>query len=165
MPVSVEGEGPSLEPGYEPVNQRLFFRKEFIEKVHWFIRVGWVAAGGALAGAWVLRLLEPRFPLLLLPFSAIALIIFLYNLIFRAACRRLDVSRGRAVRGFTAFAHVQISLDLLALYGMIYFTGGVYSPLLLFVIFHIIIAGLLLTPLACYLYSFSSLLAPRQRSG
>ena len=151
MPLSAEGKDPSVEPGYEPVEQRLFFRKELIERVHWFIRVRWFAVGGALAGAWVLRLLGPQFPLL--PFRVIALSIFLYNLIFRAACRRQDVSKGQEVQRFTPFAYVQISLDLLALYGMIYFTGGVYSPLLMFVIFHIIIAGLLLPPLA-----------PRQRA-
>jgi hypothetical protein len=157
MALPEKGKDPFPEAGYELVRQQLFFRKELIERVHWFIRVRWFAVAGAVAGAWILRLLEPRFPLV--PFILIALGIFLYNLILRAACRKLDASKGAEVRPFTAFAHIQISLDLLALYGMIYFTGGIYSPLLMFVIFHIIIAGLLLPPLACYLYSFSSLLA------
>jgi two-component sensor histidine kinase/uncharacterized protein YigA (DUF484 family) len=157
MTLPEKGKDPALESGYELVKQQLFFRKELIERVHWFIRVRWFAVGGTLVGAWVLRLLEPTFPVL--PLTLIALSIFLYNLIFRAACRRLDASKSLEVRPFTHFAHIQISLDLLALYAMIYFTGGVYSPLLMFVIFHIIIAGLLLPPLACYLYSVSSLLA------
>jgi two-component sensor histidine kinase/uncharacterized protein YigA (DUF484 family) len=157
MTLPEKGKDPALEPGYELVKQQLFFRKELIERVHWFIRVRWFAVGGTIVGAWVLRLLEPTFPVL--PLTLIALSIFLYNLIFRAACRRLDDSKSLEVRPFTHFAHIQISLDLLALYAMIYFTGGIYSPLLMFVIFHIIIAGLLLPPLACYLYSVSSLLA------
>lgn len=157
MTLPEKGKDPFQEPGYELVKQQLFFRKELIERVHWFIRVRWFAVGGAAAGAWGLHLLEPKFPVL--PITLIALSIFIYNLIFRSACRRLDVSKGQEVRPFTNFAHIQISLDLLALYAMIYFTGGIYSPLLMFVIFHIIIAGLLLPPLACYLYSFSSLLA------
>jgi two-component sensor histidine kinase/uncharacterized protein YigA (DUF484 family) len=157
MALPEKGKDPFPEAGYELVKQQLFFRKELIERVHWFIRVRWFAVGGALVGAWALNLLEPKFPLL--PFILIALGIFIYNLIFLAACRRLDVSKGQEVRPFTNFAHIQISLDLVALYGMIYFTGGIYSPLLMFVIFHIIMAGLLLPPLACYLYSFSSLLA------
>jgi two-component sensor histidine kinase len=157
MTLPEKGKDPFPEAGYELVRQQLFFRKELIERVHWFIRVRWFAVGGAVVGAWVLSLLEPRFPFL--SFLLIALGIFLYNLIFLATCRRLDASKGQEVRPFTNFAHIQISLDLLALYGMIYFTGGIYSPLLMFVIFHIIIAGLLLPPLACYLYSFSSLLA------
>ena len=56
------------------------------------------------------------------------------------------------MESFTVFAHVQIGLDLRALYGMICFTGGIYSPLLIFVIFHIILAGILLPPLSCYAY-------------
>jgi two-component sensor histidine kinase/uncharacterized protein YigA (DUF484 family) len=163
MTLPEKGKDPVLEPGYELVKQQLFFRKELIERVHWFIRVRWFAVGGAIAGAWVLRLLEPTFPVL--PLTLIALSICLYNLIFRTACRRLDISKSLEVRPFTNFAHIQISLDLLALYAMIYFTGGVYSPLLMFVIFHIIIAGLLLPPLACYMYSFSSLLATAALEG
>jgi two-component sensor histidine kinase/uncharacterized protein YigA (DUF484 family) len=157
MALPEKGKDPFLEAGYELVKQQLFFRKELIERVHWFIRVRWFAVGGAAAGAWALRFLEPKFPVL--PLTLIALSIFIYNLIFRAACRRLDASKEQEVRPFTNFAHIQISADLLALYAMIYFTGGIYSPLLMFVIFHIIIAGLLLPPLACYMYSFSSLLA------
>jgi uncharacterized protein YigA (DUF484 family) len=157
MALPEKGKDPFPEAGYELVRQQVFFRKELIERAHWFIRVRWFAIAGALVGAWALGLLEPKFPVL--PFILIALGIFFYNLIFRAACRKLDASKGQEVRPFTNFAHIQISLDLLALYGMIYFTGGIYSPLLMFVIFHIIIAGLLLPPLACYLYSFSSLLA------
>ncbi len=144
MTLPEKGKDPFQDPGYELVKQQLFFRKELIERVHWFIRVRWFAVGGAAAGAWALHLLEPKFPVF--PLTLIALSIFIYNLMFRAACRRLDVPKEQEVRPFTNFAHIQISLDLLALYAMIYFTGGIYSPLLMFVIFHIIIAGLLLPP-------------------
>jgi len=157
MALPEKGKDPFLEAGYELVKQQLFFRKELIERVHWFIRLRWFAVGGAVVEEWVLRLLEPDFPYV--PFTLIAIAIFLYNLVFRAACRRLDASKALHVQPYTTFAHFQISLDLLALYAMIYFTGGIYSPLLMFVIFHIILAGLLLVPLACYLYTFSSLLA------
>jgi hypothetical protein len=151
------GKEPSQEPGYELVKQQLFFRKELIERVHWFIRIRWIAAGGAAAGACALHFLEPKFPVF--PIILIALCIFLYNLVFFVTCRRLDSSKVHEVRPFTLFAHVQISLDLLALYIMIYFTGGAYSALLMFVIFHIIIAGLLLSPISCYVYSVCVLLA------
>jgi two-component sensor histidine kinase len=151
MTLPEKGKDHFQEPGYDLVKQQLFFRKELIERVHWFIRVRWFAVGGAAAGAWALHLLEPKFPVL--GVTLIALGIFIYNLIFRAVCWRLDASKGWEVRPFTNFAHIQIALDLLALFAMIYFTGGVYSPLLMFVIFHIILAGILLSSLSCYLYS------------
>ena len=107
MTLPEKGKDPFQEPGYELVKQQLFFRKELIERVHWFIRVRWFAVGGAVAGAWALHLLEPKFPVL--PVTLIALSVFLYNLVFRAAWRRLDASKGQEVRPFTTFAHIQIS--------------------------------------------------------
>jgi len=148
---------PSQELGYELAKQELFFRKELIERVHWFTRVRWFAAGGAATLALALRLLEPRFPFV--PFTIIVLGILIYNLVFLYACRRLDTSEEQRLEPFVPFAHIQISMDLLALYMMIYLTGGIYSPLLMFVIFHIIIAAIFFPPFICYLYSFSSLLA------
>ncbi len=147
----------SQEPGYELVKQQLFFRKELTERVHWFIHIRWIAVGVAAGGAWILHYVEPRFPAY--PITCIALGILLYNLIFFYAWHRLDVFKGQDTRPFLTFAHVQISLDLLALYVMIYFTGGIYSPLLMFVIFHIILAGILLSPVSCYVYSLCVLAA------
>jgi two-component sensor histidine kinase len=145
------------EPGYELVKQQLFFRKELTERVHWFIHIRWIAVGVAVGGSWILHYLEPSFPVF--PVTVIALSILLYNLIFFFSCRLLQVFKGQDTRPFITFAHVQISLDLLALYFMIYFTGGIYSPLLMFVIFHIILAGILLSPISCYVYSFCVLVA------
>jgi signal transduction histidine kinase len=147
----------SQEPGYELVKQQLFFRKELIERVYWFIHIRWIAVGVAAGGGWILHGLEPRFPVF--PITFIALGILLYNLIFFFFWHRLEVFKGQDTRPFLTFAHVQISLDLLALYVMIYFTGGIYSPLLMFVIFHIILAGILLSPISCYVYSLCVLVA------
>jgi hypothetical protein len=110
----------SQEPGYELVKQQLFFRKELTERVHWFIHIRWIAAGVAVGGAWILHYVEPRFQAY--PITYIALGILLYNLIFFYAWHRLEVFKGQDTRPFLTFAHVQISLDLLALYVMIYFT-------------------------------------------
>jgi two-component sensor histidine kinase/uncharacterized protein YigA (DUF484 family) len=147
----------SQEPGYELVKQQLFFRKELVERVYWFIHIRWIAVGVAAGGGWILHTLEPRFPVF--PITFIAFGIFLYNLIFFFSWHGLGVFKGQDTRPFLIFAHVQISLDLLALYVMIYFTGGIYSPLLMFVIFHIILAGILLSPISCYVYSFCVLVA------
>jgi two-component sensor histidine kinase len=145
------GKEASREPGYELVKQQLFFRKELIERVYWFIQTRWIAAGVAAGGGWILHSLEPKFPVF--PITFIALGILLYNLIFFFSWHRFDVFKGQDTRPFLIFAHVQISFDLFALYVMIYFTGGIYSPLLMFVIFHIILAGILLSPISCYIYS------------
>ncbi len=147
----------SQEPGYELVKQQLFFRKELTERVYWFIHIRWIAVGVAAGGGWILHYLEPKFPVL--PITLIALGILLYNIVFFFSWHRLAAFKTQDTRPFSIFAHVQISLDLVALYLMIYFTGGIYSPLLMFVIFHIILAGILLSPLSCYLYSLCVLVA------
>ena len=144
-------------PGYELVREQLFFRKELMERVRWFIGIRWIAVGVAGAGTWTAYSLEPRFPVL--PLSLIVLSIFLYNILFYLTWRRLQSLKSLEVRPLTLFAHVQISSDLVALYLMIYFTGGICSPLLMFGIFHIILAGLLLSPISCFVYSAFVILA------
>jgi anti-sigma regulatory factor (Ser/Thr protein kinase) len=139
------------EPGYELVRQQLFFRKELIERVYWFIRIRWIAVGVAAGGSWILFSLDPKFPVL--PITLIALGILAYNAAFYFFWHGARFFKGQETGPFFTFAHVQISLDLIALYLMIYYTGGIYSPLLMFVIFHIILAGILLSSFSCYFYS------------
>jgi len=146
-----------MEVGYELIRQQLFFGRELKERVYWFIRLRWLAAGAgavSLAGGHLLQLKLP-----FLPLSLIVLFIAAYNLVFVWAGRRLETSEAPEVRAFQVFAHAQISFDLLALYLLIYFTGGASSPLLIFVIFHVILAGILLSPKSCYAYAVVVLLA------
>lgn len=69
----------------------------------------------------------------------------------------MEASKHRQVRFYTIFAHTQIICDFITLYLLIYYTGSIYSPLLIFLIFHIILAGILLSPLSCFLYCLSVL--------
>ena len=45
------------------------------------------------------------------------------------------------------------------MYVLIYYTGGIFSPILVFSIFHVILAGILLPPLSCYTYGISVIAA------
>jgi two-component sensor histidine kinase len=157
MVSSATAKEPFKGPGYELVREQLFFRKELMERVRWFIRIRWIAVGVAAAGTLAAYVQNPQFPVL--PLGLIVLSVLLYNVFFHIAWRRLESVKSHDVRSFTVFAHVQISLDLLALYLMITFTGGLYSPLIMFAIFHIILAGLLLSPLSCFLYCIFVVLA------
>lgn len=138
--------------GYELVKEQLFFRKELTERVYWFIRLRWAAVGSALIATWVAFLLDPEFPVLAV--TVILALILVYNILFLYLGKRLERKSELEIAPYNLFAHVQISADLLALYLVIYFTGGFFSPLLVFVLFHIILAGILLSPLSCYIYSF-----------
>ncbi|MEE4263259.1 MAG: ATP-binding protein [Desulfobacteraceae bacterium] len=144
-----------MQLGDELVKEQIFFRKELRERVSWFIQLRWVAAGAALTGSWLVY-----YQWRTLPITALNLIIFfviIYNIVFHLIWRRLEAREHRQTRSYTIFAHTQIICDFIALYLLIYYTGSIYSPLLTFLIFHIILAGILLSPLSCYLYCLSVL--------
>jgi hypothetical protein len=146
-----------MELGYELVKEQLFFRRELKERVYWFIKLRWIAVGAALVGTWAASLFGLDLPLL--PLTLILLAIILYNCVFLIIGKNLEAFRPDEVQPFNLFAHVQIALDLLALCFVIYFTGGTVSPLLIFVIFHIILAGILLSPFSCFAYAILVILA------
>ena len=157
MGLSTTQGDPIMELGYGLVKEQPFFQKELRERVYWFIQLRWVAAGVALVGGWAAYFFEPKLPIF--PITIIVLFILLYNVIFFLIWLRLKSFEPHEVRPFTIFAHTQITLDLIALYFVIYFTGGIYSPVLIFVIFHIILSGILLSPVSCFVYAILVLLA------
>jgi len=140
-----------MELAKELVQQQVFFRRELSERVGWFIGLRWVAVVFALAGAWA-----GHFFRLNLPLGPIAIIIAVmagYNIAFTLICRRLQRLSPDHEKPFEICAHGQIVCDLSALFALIFYTGGFYSPLVLFVLFHIILAGILLDPIYAYIYS------------
>lgn len=144
-----------MQLGDELVKEQLFFRKELRERVYWFIQLRWIAAAAALAGTWLLYSQWRMLPVLAL--NLIIFFIFFYNLLFHFIWRRMQAALRPRAGAFTLFAHTQMILDFFALYLLIYFTGSIYSPLLIFLIFHVVLAGILLSPLSCFLYCFSVL--------
>jgi hypothetical protein len=156
--------------GYELIREQLFFRKELIERLPWLIRLRWVAAGAGLAGCAAVYFFYKTSPPL--PLEGVFFAVFLYNLLFKFIWQyappftsqtdplltHFTVVDTRDVHCFSIFAHVQISADLLALFLSIYYSGGIYSPLAYFFLFHTILTGILLPPLTCYLYAILVLL-------
>ena len=143
--------------GHRLIKEQLFFRKELMERVDWFIRLRWFFAAAGLAGCAFLHLIHPRAPVSKL--VAVLLTILLYNGLFVWISRWLRGKETRPPEPFIRFAHVQISLDLAALFVLIDLTGGLSSPLCFFAIFHLILAGILLSAASCYLYGAVILVA------
>jgi K+-sensing histidine kinase KdpD len=135
----------------ELVAQQIFFRRELSERVGWFIGIRWIAVVAALAGAWSAHLFQIELPLA--PITVIIAIMAGYNILFAIICRQLQRISPDREKPFQICAHGQILCDLSALFAMIFYTGGFYSPLTLFVLFHIILAGMLLDPVYAYLYA------------
>jgi two-component sensor histidine kinase/uncharacterized protein YigA (DUF484 family) len=139
-----------MELGYELVREQLLFRKELVERVYWFIRLRWIGALVGLGGSWIIYTFRHSMPAV--PLSCILAAVLVYNTVFLHVWKKLRHKDHPVVKSFVVFAHIQLSLDLLALFIAIYFTGGISSPFLIFIIFYIILAGILLSPFSCYMY-------------
>lgn len=128
------------------------FQDELVDRIAWFIRVRWLAglgvSGTILLTGELFDLLVNRGLLL-----GVASLIFIANLAYLIYFRRLR-KHGRDTgwrRKITRLANVQISVDLVLLTVLLYFSGGVENPFCFYFIFHIIIASILLSTTASYL--------------
>jgi signal transduction histidine kinase len=177
----LEGKRPMEEKGV--VAPRTPVEEELVGRVAWQIQLRWLAALGVLAATWVASSIL-KIQLLPWPLYAIGLFILFYNTLFRLYLerrfsypsrakssgyiysalfrfylKRLEREAATTAAIFDWFAKIQTSLDWLAMMLLVHFSGGVESPLLFYFIFHLIIASILLSPLACYFFATLAALA------
>ncbi len=140
------------------VPSRTPVEEELVGRVAWQIQLRWAAALGVLTATWfassILNIHLPAWPL-----YAIGLSILLYNAFFLFYLKRLESEAISEAAVFDRFAKVQASLDWLAMILLVHFSGGVESPLIFYFIFHLVIASILLSPLACYFFATLAALA------
>jgi signal transduction histidine kinase len=146
---------------------------ELAEHIGWLIRLRWIAVIG------VVCTLEAAHRVLgiHLPFGrlyGVTAVLAFYNLVLTLVARQLQRAKGpgstrppgavshavlRVLWGMqldreapeaAALANIQISIDLFLLAALLHFSGGIENPFIIFFIFHIIIAGILLSPRATY---------------
>ncbi len=114
----------------------------------WQIRLRWTVAPLMIAGALWGRWLGFEFPLV--PIVAIAAATFLYNAVFALLLRRFRVRHSDDLGFDRLLANSGVTLDYAAVFLLIYFTGGVVSPLGIFLIFHVIIVAIQFTAGVAY---------------
>ena len=121
------------------------FESELISRIGWLIRLRWIAVAGTALSIAVAPLLL-RGALQVGALLAITLVIAGYNLLFWLNLRsvRLGPSGYARLQHATVLASAQIVLDLAALATLIHFSGGVENPMVLFFVFHVILASILL---------------------
>jgi len=124
-----------------------------LARCHWLLQARWVVvaalAGALAANDGVLKLQRHTAPI-----WAVAAFIAIYNAVFTAFERRPKVCligerRGVAER-IAAFVFMQMALDALALTVLLSFSGGIENPIAFFYIFHVALAGILLSRRLCY---------------
>jgi len=124
--------------------------RELVERVGWFIKLRWYAGilvpVVTLLAGYVLKLELPVVRL-----SIIGLVILGYNALFFYYFRRLSKSLEERLVTFSRFANLQIIIDWVVIALIMHNSGGIQSPVLLYFVFHILIASILLTRRNCYL--------------
>ena len=115
----------------------------------WLVRLRWVAiCGFLLLAACLWFFFRAMMPIPAL--YGLCGIIFIYNLIFSLLFRTRKIVTYQAA---IVSIQVQVFFDWLALLLFIHFTGGIFSPLVFFVILHVIIDAMIFSPSQCYLYT------------
>ncbi len=110
----------------------------------WYVRMRWVAIISAVAllvlsigiMGWLPKKVVPGL------FSILVMLI-----VFNLSLQRF-LLKGRLPKHILL---IQAFTDLLSLTGMLHFTGGLENPLVILILFHVVIAGIILTPRECYM--------------
>lgn len=125
---------------------RVWGRRSF-----WQIRLRWwvppLILGALLVGRLAGYRVEP------MPILGVALGIFGYNLLLSLGVRRLGADLERLAARDRGWAIVEVALDYAAMFLLVYYTGGVASPLVFFFLFHIIFAGIQFTAATAYVFA------------
>ncbi|GAB4110259.1 MAG: hypothetical protein Kow001_10940 [Acidobacteriota bacterium] len=119
--------------------------RELQERWQWFIRLRWLAGAGILAGsavAWAV--LGESIPVL--PLIAVGLAVLLYNFLILRVRERFAES----LSSLTWSIYLQVLMDWCALTIIVSLTGGIFSPVSLTFVFHLIIGSILWSSRACY---------------
>ncbi|MCP5003001.1 MAG: HAMP domain-containing histidine kinase [Planctomycetes bacterium] len=115
----------------------------------WFITLRWfIAAGICSTSLFAYLVLKVDLSIFTI------LIIALFILLFNCGCTFFK----RYVNSYAKFANIQILVDLTALIFLVHYTGGIESPMMFCFVFHVVIAAILLSGVACYLQTTFALI-------
>jgi putative methionine-R-sulfoxide reductase with GAF domain len=137
-------------PPPEWAEKQVAFRADLMRVFRWLIRLRWAAAAGGFIISWAVYRADRAFPLPAV--LGVLVIICGYNTVLQLLWRRMNAAAPLDERSGIRLAHGQTALDLLALFLLIALTGGIYSPLLIFIFFPIVLIGILFPPATCLIY-------------
>lgn len=121
-----------------------------VSSLGWLITMRWFAGAGVLAAplaAGVLGLQVPKTALVV-----VGLVILGYNAALWWRLAVLNRAGTESAWPYDAFGRVQIGLDWAAMVALTALSGGIESPVIVFFLFHISIASLLLEHTRAFLY-------------
>jgi signal transduction histidine kinase len=155
--VEVVDSGSETQSEPQNVFERSPLEQELLGRVAWLISLRWMMAVSvfiitAIAGVWFG--LELRWVEIVLIGTAI----LGYNVFLAYRLRSLRRNPAVGLKTFRRFAGLQISLDWLALTLLIYYTGGIQSPLIFYFIFNAIVVSMLFPLRTALVFAASGIL-------
>ncbi len=129
-------------------------RRAWGPRAGWQVRLRWWVPPAIVAAVFLAAPLGLSLPAV--PLLAVAAAILICNALIATACSRdpegSDPDRERRL------AVLQVALDYAAVFVLIHFTGGLSSPLLYFLSFHVIFAAILFRPRLAYVFAAAAIL-------
>jgi signal transduction histidine kinase len=131
-------------------HRRTLAEQEMVDSLGWLVAMRWLAGLGVVGGTLIAS------QVLLLPVNEVALYrfglaIIAYNAGLRWWLERLE-KQPEEIGAWQRFGRVQILFDWLAMTVLTSLTGGVESPAMIFFLFHVSIAALLLPHAHAFLH-------------
>ena len=127
------------------LQQALLRSRTIAGRVQWLIRLRWLAALGVLSVGLAARYLTPvRFDIRSVYIVAGAIAVYNGALYLLARQRVWDKAPELAIPASRYVIHLQIIADLVCLMVLVQCTGGLINPFVVFMVFHMAIAGIML---------------------
>ncbi len=129
-------------------------RRALREQIRWLIMLRWIAVGCIIPAGLICTDVFPVMPSVG-PLHYFAGILLVSNILCLLASRS---KRGESYLFNLVLAMVQIEVDLIILTGMIHISGGITNPFILFYVFHVIIATIILPKSLSFCVGISTVL-------
>ncbi|PLX13863.1 MAG: hypothetical protein C0594_00725, partial [Marinilabiliales bacterium] len=124
--------------------------QRIINSSSWLIRLRWLAVSGVVLVvvlSWLLQL-KVFYP----GIHGVSVLLIIHNITSRVILQKGIVKKRRKITAVAQrFFLYQIITDLILLTFFIYFSGGIENPVILFYVFHIVLASILLKRSVSYL--------------
>jgi signal transduction histidine kinase len=133
-----------LTPQHEGLLDRMPVEYELCMSLSWLTHLRWVAGASVIAGTAIARELL-GLGLNSLPLYLIGVLILLYNLAFTRWLTQITCDLSGSSDQAHTLARLQIAADWVAMTGLMHFSGGIESPIILYFFFHTTLAAILLS--------------------
>lgn len=132
--------------------------RPLVARAYWLIRLRWLAILGVIAAAAIAGRIF-NVPVRLREISWVVAALTLYNLAFFLAAKSIEKTDNDKSRRIAKFLiNIQIALDMVTLTTLLYYSGGIENPFVLYFVFHMVIASILLSIKESYLHATFAIL-------